>query len=300
MRTSFHQNGAETGRTASSDPNLQQMYKAVRKSFIPELGGEMASIDYSQIELRVLAAIHGEENMLKVYRLPRYLPVDEPDFLRPGFQRVSKEMENIEADIHGQTQRDVALPTRTKAKNFNFGVAFGAEETTLSEQCATPVAETRIFLQRYWVSNPSYAASLRAMQKADLERGFTITWAGRLRTIEHETEREKSDSKRKIANTPVQGGALDIAKDAAYALLPLLREYEAYDIHPFLFVHDEFDFECGPQTPPEIWHEFLVKAQRIMDETHPFSEIVPISTDVEVGPNWGQTEVVLLRPLAAG
>ena len=298
VRASFHQVGAGTGRSSCSDPNLQQFYKALRKVVIPADGGEMAAIDYSQVELRVLAAIHGEEKMLEVYRLPRYIELEEqPPYLRPGFQLVPKQMENKAADIHGKTQDEVGLPSRTKAKNFNFGVAFGAEAPTLSEQCATPLAVTQGFLKRFWDAYGAYAASLKAMKKRDLERGFTTTWAGRMRPIETGSERERRESERKIANTPVQGGALDIAKDAGIALLPLLREYEQHGIYCFNFVHDEFDFECEGATPPEIWHEFLVKAQEIMRRTHPFEGVVPIDTDVEVGPSWGEQTLVRLTPI---
>ena len=275
VRTNVHQIGAGTGRTSMSDPNPQQFYKELRKSLKTEPRqweqGEIASIDYSQIELRVLAAIHNEPKMISIFNLPPFLPDGKP---------------NPDADIHGLTQREVGLPNRTKAKNFNFGAAFEAGAGVLSVTAGLPMAQTRAFLARFWQAYSSYAASKAAMQKRDVARGYTATWDGRIRVF---NPRLRLDEwMRQSANTPIQGGALDIAKHAAGQMLPLIREAERVGIEPYMFVHDEFDFAWSGKGPRKVWNEFLREAMRVMVETNPFKDLLPLAVDLEIGRSWGE------------
>ena len=275
VRTNVHQIGAGTGRTSMSDPNPQQFYKELRKALKTEPreweSGEIASIDYSQVELRVLAAVHREPKMIDIFNLPPLLADGSP---------------NPAADIHGLTQREVGLPNRTKAKNFNFGAAFEAGAGVLSVTAGMPVAQTRAFLARFWQAYSTYAASKAAMQKRDVARGYTTTWDGRLRVF---NPRLRVDEwMRQSANTPIQGGALDIAKAAAFNALPLLREAESHGIEPFMFVHDEFDFAWSGKGPRRVWNEFLREAMRVMVDTNPFKSLLPLAVDLEVGRSWGE------------
>lgn len=270
-RSSFHSVGADTGRTSASDWNCQQAYKDLKKCIEAE-GGEFGSLDYSQVELRVLAAVHNEPKMLNVYQQPSHLPDGS---------------ENPAADPHLLTQQLIGLPTRTKAKNFNFGVAFGAMAPTLSRTAAIELAACEKFYRDFWVAYPDYAASLKAMQQRDMARGYTTTWRGRFRLLSTpERPHDALTQLRLVANTPIQGGALDIAKACMYALLPLLREAEHHGIHPANFVHDEFLFESSWYSG-KAWPEFLALVKQTMIETNPFIDRVPLATDLEVGRVWG-------------
>jgi DNA polymerase-1 len=283
VRTSYGQVGAATGRTTSSGPNLQQWYPDLRKMFRGVIGG----IDYSQVELRVLAAIHKDPAMVDTFQQPPLLDDGSP---------------NPEADPHYRTMVNTGLDklfdakrARTFAKNYNFGIAFGAEAPTLSDTTGQSRALTEQLLNTYWRAHSTYDQSLRAMRWEHLARGYTSTWAGRLRildTAEHKTK----ENHRLISNTPVQGGALDIAKHAARELLPLIREVESVGIHPFNFVHDEFDFELDQYhanaATTEEWQDFLLTVAGIMERVNPFKATVPIRTSIETGTDWGSVKEV--------
>ena len=92
-------------------------------------------------------------------------------------------------------------------------------------------------------------------------------------------------------NTPVQGGALDIIKEAMVNLLPVLRAAEAHGIHPFNMVHDELDFECEPTTPPDEWKRFLEEVARVMSTANPWPDLIDLPTDTEIGTSWGDLRI---------
>lgn len=281
--------GARTGRTTADSPNVQQAYKDLRKMMLPEPGGEMAGIDYSQIELRVLACEFDEPKMLETYNLPR--------FLEDG-------SENPAADIHNRTLVEVGLPNRTKAKNFNFGKAFGAGAETLSVTAAMPKPIVEAFLRAFDEAYPDYTRHLRERQRKAEQDGYVRNWNGRIRLLPPYTnDKTRAANDRLVANTPVQSGALDIIKWAVRGgpdipgggVLQLLRDYEKHGIYAFNFVHDEIDFECGPFTSREVWHEFLQKAEAAMAACNPWPDKLPLYCDVEVGPNWGDLRALVVE-----
>jgi len=298
VRGSYHAIGAQTGRTSMRNPNGQQFEKALRQCIIaaPEHNqqeqhsqrdsqrdnqhqcGEMVSIDYSQIELRVLAAEFHEPKMLATFALPPTLPDGS---------------ENPDADIHSTTQREVRLATRTLAKNFNFGKAFGAGPGTLSITAGIPRSQAERFSRQFDLAYPDYAGNLKQRQAEDMRQGFTRNWRGRIRILPLPvSEQQRQTNLRLISNTPVQGGALDIIKWAMNRILPLLPEVEPFGIHPFNMVHDELDFECEWWTPEELWHIFIRTVQELMEDSNPYQGLVPLYTDVEVGYNWGDLRKV--------
>jgi DNA polymerase-1 len=273
VHTSFNSVGARTGRTSADNPPVQIADYETRYACVPEPGGSMASIDYSQIELRVLACEFNEPLMIEVYNRPRF----NPDGTR-----------NLDADIHEQTRISVGLPTRRLAKNFNFGVAFGGQAPTIAETGNIPLNQAERFMGEYETTYADFIANRKARQKRDIERGYTEDWLGRKRPVQKPTNlREKGEAERLVANTPVQMGALDIIKWAMEELLPLLRQAEQVGIHPFNMVHDELDFERDANCDDATWHTFLAKARDIMEACNPFKSQLPIHTDVEMGPSWG-------------
>ena len=286
VHANYRQTPAETGRTACHDPNMQQLEKSLRAIFDldpdedTEGEGECASIDYSQVELRVLAAWFTEPKMLETFNLPRF--VRNPE--------TGKWEENPEADIHGRTQREVGLPNRTKAKNFNFGKAFGAQAATLSQTAAMPRHVVEAFIRRFDEAYQSYTTNLRAEQQKVRETLIVRDWHGRCRVFqEPRTRGEEAELNRFVSNTPVQMGAADIIKWAMRELLPLLREVEQFGIYPTNMVHDELDFEWTGKGGAEgraRWEQFLRDAAEIMKRCNPFAHLVPLDVDIEVGRNW--------------
>lgn len=295
IHANFRQCPAATGRTACHDPNIQQVEKHLKDMFVTE--GEIAGLDYSQVELRVLAADFHEPKMLETFNLPRFLLDPETgELLR---DEKGNRIENPDADIHGRTQREVGLPNRTKAKNFNFGKAFGAGAPTLSRTAAMPMHVVEAFIKRFDDAYSDYYMNLKRLQhklllEAEADGQCVIrNWHGRARVMPRPRHKgEINDLLRIISNTPVQGGAADIAKWAMDELLPLLRAAEHHGIYPINFIHDEFDFECSPETPPEVWRQFLADAEAVMVRCNPFADRVPLAVDVERGTNWADLRVI--------
>lgn len=286
VHANFRQCAAGTGRTACHSPNMQQVEKHLRDIFV---GHRVASIDYSQVELRGLAAFFDEPKMIETFQLPRYLPDPE----NPG-----KYIENPAADIHGRTQREVGLPNRTKAKNFNFGKAFGAGEATLSKTAAMPRDVVRAFIDRYDAAYNQYTARLHQLQEEmRLEAkhlGYCLirNWFGRVRMMPApQTKNQVADLDRIVSNTPVQGGAADIIKWAMAEALPIIREAEQWGIYPNNMVHDELDFDCEDWTPQDRWDQFLRDMAEVMRRCNPFADRVPLDVDIEIGTSWADLRV---------
>lgn len=264
VRTTIHQVGAQSGRTSSTKPSTQVLPPSIRESCEPEEGGEFAGLDYSQIELRVMAVNSGETNMLE------------------AFQRWE--------DIHASTQKLAHLPNRTKAKNFNFGVGYGAMPPTLSETAGITLQEAKIFYDQYWEAYPKLRAYLfDEVIPFTLENEESRTWRGRLRIVpKPQSSFQRLEVERIAMNNPTQGGALDIIKQAMGMMLPLVRQMEQLDIHPFNMVHDELDFERGASCPPEVFRVMMNKVRKIMEAANPWPDQVPMPVDVSYGHNWAE------------
>jgi DNA polymerase-1 len=150
------------------------------------------------------------------------------------------------------------------------------------------MTEAKAFLDAYWEAYPKYKQyvdSLVVQVEAD---GGCRNWAGRWRTIPKATNRnEKNRNMRLAMNTPIQGGALDVAKQACVDLLPLLRLGEEVDIHPFEFLHDEVGFERGKDCPDDLtWQVFLDQAVEIMEAANPFMD-VDLPVTLSIASSWG-------------
>ena len=295
VHANFKQVQAETGRTSCTDPNLQQFYPELAACFEaetdPDLGpGEIADLDYSQIELRVLAAEFNEPKMIETYNQPRYL--EDPDTGETLRDERGRPRPNPEADIHNRTQREVGLPSRTKAKNYNFGKAFGAGIETLSVTSGTPKDVVALFIQRFDQAYDTYTRNLRKRQYQAEQEGLVRTWANRVRLLSPPSNaKQKAENERLVANTPVQGGALDIIMVAIENALPYIRAVEQVGIHPILMIHDALYFEREPHTPVRVWRHFLDLVEDVMAAANPWPDLLPIYTDREVGLSWGDLHV---------
>ena len=264
IHTSFNQTVTATGRLSSSDPNLQNIPvrgedgKEIRKAFIPEPGCEFFSADYSQIELRVMAHLSGDENMIEAFR-------EGHDIHAATAAKIYKE------DINA-----VSRDQRTKAKRANFGIIYGITVFGLAERLEIQL------ISGYFETFPKVK---EYMDKSILEaraKGYAETLFHRRRylaDINSHNATVRGFAERNAINAPIQGTAADIIK---VAMIRIHRRFKAEGIQSkmILQVHDELNFSVEPEE-----HE---KVERIVMEEmqNAFKMQVPLVADSGWGKNW--------------
>ena len=268
LHTRFNQTATATGRLSSSDPNLQNipvrtpLGQRIRRAFVAEEGWRLVVLDYSQIELRVLAHLSGDENLIRVFQEGQ--------------------------DIHTQTAswmfgvppEAVDSLMRRAAKTINFGVLYGMSAHRLSGELAIPYEEAVAFIERYFQSYPKVRAWIEKTLAEGRERGYVETLFGRRRYVPDLASRVKSireAAERMAFNMPVQGTAADLMKLAMVKLFPRLQELGA---RMLLQVHDELVLEA----PKEQAEEVAQEAKRTMEEVWPLK--VPLEVEVGIGEDW--------------
>ena len=270
IHTSFNQTVTATGRLSSSDPNLQNIPvrgedgKEIRKAFIPEPGCEFFSADYSQIELRVMAHLSGDENMIEAFR-------EGHDIHAATAAKIYKE------DIN-----DVSRDQRTKAKRANFGIIYGITVFGLAERLEISRDEAKQLISGYFETFPKVK---EYMDKSILEaraKGYAETLFHRRRylaDINSHNATVRGFAERNAINAPIQGTAADIIK---VAMIRIHRRFKAEGIlsKMILQVHDELNFSVVPEE-----HE---KVERIVMEEmqNAFKMQVPLVADSGWGKNW--------------
>ncbi len=268
LHTRFNQTATATGRLSSSDPNLQNipvrtpLGQRIRKAFIAEEGHLLVALDYSQIELRVLAHLSGDENLIRVFQEGR--------------------------DIHTQTAawmfgvppEAVDPLMRRAAKTVNFGVLYGMSAHRLSQELGIPYEEAQGFIDRYFQSFPRVQAWIRKTLEEGRARGYVETLFGRRRYVPDLNARVKSvreAAERMAFNMPVQGTAADLMKLAMVRLFPLVR---ALGARILLQVHDELVLEA----PKARAQEVAERAKEVMEGVWPLA--VPLEVEVGIGEDW--------------
>lgn len=270
IHTSFNQTVTATGRLSSSDPNLQNIPvrgedgKEIRKAFIPEPGCEFFSADYSQIELRVMAHLSGDENMIEAFR-------EGHDIHAATAAKIYKE------DINA-----VSRDQRTKAKRANFGIIYGITVFGLAERLEISRDEAKQLISGYFETFPKVK---EYMDKSILEaraKGYAETLFHRRRylaDINSHNATVRGFAERNAINAPIQGTAADIIK---VAMIRIHRRFKAEGIQSkmILQVHDELNFSVLPEE-----HE---KVERIVMEEmqNAFKMQVPLVADSGWGKNW--------------
>jgi DNA polymerase-1 len=271
LHTTFHQAVASTGRLSSSDPNLQNipirtpLGRRIRRAFVagaPDL--TLVAADYSQIELRILAHVSGDEH------------------LRDAFAR--------KADIHRETaalvlhkdRLDVTADERSMAKMVNFGIAYGMSDFGLSSRANIPRAEAQEFINTYFATYSGISYYMLAIKEQARNQGFVTTLLGRKRQIPELAARNptlRAAGERMAINMPIQGTAADIVKIAMIRLDERLRS-GGFRARPLLQVHDELLLEV-----PRDELERLVPIMReTMEGALPLD--VPLIVDIKVGDDW--------------
>ncbi len=272
VHTSFNQAAAATGRLSSSNPNLQnipvrsELGRRIRRSFIPGSPDQVLLVaDYSQIELRVLAHLSGD------------------DGLREAFEAGTDIHAATAATVFGLPLDQVDPELRRRAKMVNYGLAYGMNAWGLAQRLDIPPDEAEEILSGYFEGFPKIRDYLRAQVDRARMDGFTETILGRRRYIPELTSgnrRLQALGERQALNAPIQGSASDVFKVAMIRVDEALRERPELDCHMLLTVHDELVFEVPKDRVEEA-------AAAVADRMEHAIELeVALRADVGWGPNW--------------
>ena len=270
IHTSFNQAVAATGRLSSSVPNLQnipikdELGRKVRSSFVAEKGNVLISADYSQIELRVLAALSEDDALLDAYQTGEDI-----------HKRTAASIFNIEEDEVDREKRNIA-------KTVNFGVIYGLSAFGLARDLSISRTEAQQFIDAYFsLYNGVLAFTEEVVEEAE-EKGYVRTWFGRLRHIPELASKNRmtrSFGERMAVNTRIQGTAADLIKLAMINVNTRIRE-EGLTGRMLLQVHDELLFEV-PEKEVPIFTKII---EEEMKQPWPFE--IPVEVGIGSGPNW--------------
>ena len=270
IHTSFNQTVTATGRLSSSDPNLQNIPvrgedgKEIRKAFIPEEGCLFFSADYSQIELRVMAHLSGDENMQEAFR--------------EGYDIHAA----TAAKIYHETMDSVTRDQRTRAKRANFGIIYGITVFGLAERLDISRKEAAELIDGYFATFPKVAEYMEQAKETAREKGYAETLMHRRRYLPDITSHNatvRGFAERNAINAPIQGTAADIIK---IAMVRIYDRFKRENIRSkmLLQVHDELNFSVYPDEKERVEHIVLEE----MQNAYPLD--VPLVADCGWGANW--------------
>jgi DNA polymerase-1 len=277
VHTSYSQIGAVTGRLSSNNPNLQNIPirtetgRKVRNGFIASEGKALLAVDYSQIELRIVAHMAQDEEMLAAFR-------------------ADEDIHSTTAGaIYGVGTEAVTSEMRRHAKAINFGLIYGMSPFGLTRSTDLTLAESQNFVDAYFEKFPGVKKYLDEIKKQAAEQGYVETLLGRRRYFPalqgSPNAMIKNREEREAINAPIQGTAADIMK-IAMLKVPLALEKANLKAKMLLQVHDELVLECPKDE--------LDQAAKIVKETmaNAYQLDIPLSTEAKYGDNWGQMKVI--------
>ncbi len=271
VHTSFNQTVAATGRLSSSDPNLQnipirtEIGSAIRKAFIPGSADTMLmSADYSQIELRVMAHVCGDEGLMEAFRNKEDIHA------------------STAAKVFGVEMNDISRDMRRKAKEVNFGIMYGIGPFGLANRLEISQGEAKEIITRYFERFPKVKQYINDTIDSARRRGYVETLSGRRRYLTDINSRNaniRGNAERQAINMPIQGTAADMLK---IAMINIDREMMRLKLQSkmLLQVHDELVFEVAPAEVDQMKSLVMDKMQSAL----PLS--VPVEVEVGVGKNW--------------
>ena len=270
IHTSFNQAVTATGRLSSSDPNLQNIPvrgedgKEIRRCFVPEPGCLFFSADYSQIELRVMAHLSGDKNMIEAFR--------------EGYDIHAA----TAARIYKKPIEEVSRDERTKAKRANFGIIYGITVFGLAERLEISRDEAKQLIDGYFDTFPDVHAYMERAKQTAREKGYAETFFHRRRYLPDITSHNatvRGFAERNAINAPIQGSAADIIK---IAMVRIYRRFKREGIRSkmILQVHDELNFSVLPEEREQV--ERIVLEE--MQGAYPLQ--VPLVADSGWGQNW--------------
>ncbi len=272
IHTSFNQLVAATGRLSSSNPNLQnipirtELGRRIRAAFVPEPGWRFIAADYSQIELRILAHVSGEESLIEAFRRGEDI-----------HRRTASEVFGLPVEAVTPEQRDIA-------KTTNFSVIYGVTAFGLSRGLAMSQKEAQAFLDRFFARHPRVRAYLERTVSEGRERGWVATLSGRRRwlpELRSGNPNLRGFAERMATNAPIQGTAADLIKIAMVRLHGALGE-RGLGSRMLLQVHDELLFEAPPDEVPAL----RALAAEVMESAMTLS--VPLRVDITEGADWSR------------
>jgi DNA polymerase-1 len=277
VHTSYGQTGSVTGRISSNNPNLQnipirtEMGRRVRNGFIADDGNVLLSVDYSQVELRLVALMAGDEAMLNAFRAGQDIHV------------------TTAAAIYNLPVSEVTKEMRRHAKAINFGLIYGMSAFGLTRTTDLTLGEAENFVKTYFTRFPGIKRYLDETRKLAAQQGYVTTLLGRrryfpaLKGLMNVQLRNREE--REAINAPIQGTAADIMK-LAMLRVPSALQQAGLKGQMLLQVHDEIVIEC----PQSELQETARIVQQIMESAYPLS--IPLSTEARSGKSWGAMQVI--------
>lgn len=274
VHTTYNQTITATGRLSSSDPNLQniptrsELGRTVKTAFSAGEGSVFLAVDYSQIELRLLAHLSGDEHLVRAFN-------EGEDFHAETAARV-----------FGVPVSEVTPDLRSRAKAVNFGIVYGQQAYGLSQSLHISMAEARDMIDRYYEAYPGVRTFLDNVVARAKQTGYAETMYGRRRHIPElkaKNPQLRGFGERTAMNHPMQGTAADIIKIAMARVSRRLEE-EGFAAHMILQVHDELDFEC----PVEEVERLTAMVQDVME--HVVDLRVPLIAEASTGITWADAK----------
>jgi DNA polymerase I len=275
VHTSYNQTGAVTGRIASSDPNLQnipirtELGSKVRHAFVAGPDQLLLSVDYSQVELRIVAHMADDQAMLEAFRAGQDIHAATA------------------AAIYGVPIETITKQQRRRAKGINFGLIYGMSAFGLTRATDLTLAESEDFMERYFRQFPGVKRYLDGMRLRATEQGYVETLLGRRRYFPGlKNQRNfniRNREEREAINAPIQGTAADIMKIAMINVPAALRKAQL-SARMLLQVHDELVLEC----PAGEIDETAALVQQVMEDAYTLK--IPLKTDARKGRNWGEMQ----------
>ena len=272
IHTSFNQLVAATGRLSSSNPNVQnipirtELGRRIRAAFVPDPGHRFVAADYSQVELRILAHVSGEESLTAAFRAGEDI-----------HRRTAAEVFGVELAQVTSEQRDVA-------KTTNFSVIYGVTAFGLSRGLSITPKQAQDYLTRFFERHPKVKAYLERTVAEGRERGFVQTLLGRRRYIPELRSGNpnlRGFAERMATNAPIQGTAADLTKIAMVRMARALAE-GGFRSRMLLQVHDELLFEA----PEDEVSRLEALAREVMESVMALD--VPLKVDIKTGADWAQ------------
>ena len=272
VHTSYHQAVTATGRLSSSDPNLQNIPvrteegRRIRQAFIAPEGYRLLAADYSQIELRIMAHLSGDEGLLAAFAAGR------------DIHRATA------AEVFGVPEDQVTADMRRSAKAINFGLIYGMSAFGLARQLDVDRTTAQQYIDRYFARYPGVKAFMERTREQAREQGYVETVFGRrlyIQDIKSANATRRQYAERTAINAPMQGTAADIIKRAMIALDGWI-EQEGLPVNMIMQVHDELVFEVAEEAVEAV-------QERIREIMAGAAELrVPLEVDIGVGDNWDE------------
>ncbi|HEY4521828.1 MAG TPA: DNA polymerase [Candidatus Paceibacterota bacterium] len=268
--TTFNQTGTVTGRLSSDSPNLQnipirsELGSKIRNAFVSSPGFSFLSFDYSQIELKILAVLSGDEKMINAFK--KGMDVHA---------MVASEINNVSRD-------KITTAMRSHAKTINFGIVFGMGVRKLAQSTGMSQQDAQKFYDEYFKDFPKVKLYIEKVKKEAKELGFVSTLFGRKRFFDLEKTKYdrflQSEMERMAFNAVIQGSDSDIVKKA---MAEIHQKMDSANVRPILQIHDELLYEVRD----DIFKVSAPKMKEIMENVVKFP--IPLSVEVKSGKNWG-------------